>query len=168
MLASSRLLESFIVLGVLDATLKAWYPPPPLSEEPEEFTDGGRSSKTKGKERASTVPPQPTPHHRGCTEPSSSLPSFLPTQIEPQRPLPFFISPIQKPSTHPLYGELDPSSDFPKDLVQLVGRLEVLTVEVFVRPRKGKGREDGWRVLKSWEIDLDRLKRWDRKVRFFP
>ncbi|CDZ96499.1 UV radiation resistance associated protein [Phaffia rhodozyma] len=180
MLASSRLLESFVVLSLAEETIKNWAPP-----------SGGS---TKGKERASPMmiststsvdsafPRQaqrassyaashqkPVPPVLSTAMARTGSADVVPTSYSSiQDPVPFFISRIQQASTHPLYGEFDPEHDFSDEMGSFVGRLTVFKVEVFVRRRRRKGAdEEGWRILKSWKVHLERLKRWNGKS-FLP
>ncbi|GJJ13923.1 hypothetical protein Clacol_008180 [Clathrus columnatus] len=150
-------------------------------------------SRIGGSQRASTSktnftsPPTPPPEspraklHNPSTKPVSNKKSSSRTsddqqdEPEPAFPTPFYISPIHKPSTNPMFTHLDPEREFANWADITSPRFQVIIwgcsnqTDKFTEDVKGKGKEtidpvtestfmkpnSSWQILDEWIVDLD-------------
>ncbi|OSD05786.1 hypothetical protein PYCCODRAFT_1405673 [Trametes coccinea BRFM310] len=144
------------------------------------------SSSASPQKARKPIPPSLTSSSLASSSHSpSSHPSPKPSAKSPQTadntlPVPDYISPIHRPSTNPMFQlsqyEFAPGTDLStsKMRVEVWGRAESENAQSIGQqqptssPLKGKGKErqsadenahsrPGWKLLESWEVDLNRL-----------
>jgi hypothetical protein len=125
----------------------------------------------------------PSKSQLSSTTHSGIKPNALSASEDLPPSIPFYISPLHAPSTNPCWTDIKPRDDFSPD-ADLRGRVIQATLWARGIPTsvlekssvtlqtcdKGKGREEperdsGWKVLRRWEIDLDKLQPFSPDVR---